>query len=117
MTDLIRIRGLRVEARVGVTEEERSEPRALTIDVDLAVDAEEAGATDELEHTVDYSDIAKRIELVLQRGEIKLLEHAAKRIVDEISPILGVKGVTVEVAKRAPMPQEHDRVSVRMERS
>jgi dihydroneopterin aldolase len=116
MTDLIRLRGLCVQGRVGVTDEERAQPQTLIVDVDLEVDLRKAGQSDELADTVDYSQVAERIERVLERNEMKLLEHVAQRIVDEISPLLGVEGVTVEVAKKAPMPQDHDRVSVRLER-
>lgn len=117
MTDRIRLQGLRVSGRIGVSAEERAEPQTLVVDVDISVDLRKAGHSDALEDTIDYSEVAGRIERVVGAGETKLLEHLAQRIVDEISTILGVEGVTVEVAKEAaPMSQEHERVSVRMER-
>ena len=117
MTDAIRIHRLRVAGRVGVTPEERARPQALIIDVEVAAGLRKAGLSDELRDTIDYANVAERIERVVAEGESKLLEHLAQRIVDEISPILGVESVTVEVAKEhAPMPQQHDRVSVRLER-
>ncbi len=117
MTETIRLHGLRFQGRIGVTPEERAEPRTILIDVDIEVDLRKAGETDELQHTVDYSQVAERIERIVTGTEMKLLEHVAYRIVGEISSILGVGRVTVEVAKKAPMAQEHDRVSVRVERA
>jgi dihydroneopterin aldolase len=116
VSDRIRLQGLRFEGRIGVTQEERAEPTALVVDVDLEVDLRPAGESDDLEQTVDYSEVAERIERIVTGTEMKLLEHVANRIVDEISTFLRVERVTVEVAKKAPMPQEHDRVSVRIER-
>jgi dihydroneopterin aldolase len=116
VSDRISLHGLRFEARIGITPEERAEPRTLVVDVDIEVDLRKAGESDDLAHTVDYSQVAERIERIVTGTEMKLLEYAAQRIVDEISTISGVERVTVEVAKKAPMPQEHDRVSVRMER-
>jgi dihydroneopterin aldolase len=116
MSDLIRVRGLRIKARIGVTEEERAEPQTLTIDVELKVDARKAGRSDSLADTVDYSQVVERIERVVSAGETRLLERLAQRIVDEISVILGVEGVAVEVSKKAPIPHEHDLVAVRLER-
>jgi dihydroneopterin aldolase len=116
MTDRIRLQGLRFEGRIGVSDEERAKPQTLFIDVDMYVDLHKAGETDDLANTVDYSQVAEQIGRVVTGSEMRLLEHVAQRIVDQISPMLGVERVTVEVAKNAPMPQEHDRVSVRIER-
>jgi 7,8-dihydroneopterin aldolase/epimerase/oxygenase len=110
------LQGLRFEGRLGVTAEERAKPQTLFIDVDMYLDLRKAGETDDLANTVDYSQVAEKIERIVTGSEMRLLEHIAQRIVDEISPILGVERVTVEVAKKAPIPQEHDRVSVRIER-
>jgi dihydroneopterin aldolase len=110
------LHGLRVEGRIGVTPEERAQPQALIVDVDMEVDLRTAGQSDDLADTIDYSEVAERIEQIVSGTEMRLLEHVAQRIADEISPTLGGGGVTVEVAKKAPMPQEHDRVSVRIER-
>jgi dihydroneopterin aldolase len=116
VSDRISLQGLRFAGRIGVTAEERAEPRTIVVDVEMEVDLRKAGESDDLAHTVDYSQVAERIERIVTGTEMKLLEHVAHRIVDEISTIWGVERVTVEVAKEAPMPQEHDRVSVRMER-
>jgi FolB domain-containing protein len=116
VSDVIRLRGLRVQGRVGVTPEERAEPQDVIVDIDIHADLRKAGTSDYLADTVDYSQVAERIEQVVSGSEMRLLEHVAQRIVDEISAILGVEGVTVEVSKKAPMPQDHDRVSVRLER-
>jgi 7,8-dihydroneopterin aldolase/epimerase/oxygenase len=116
LTDTIKLHGLRFQARVGVTPEERAEPRLVRVDAELAVDLHKAGESDDLEHTVDYSQVVELIERVVTGTEAKLLEHLADRIVAAISPISGVERVTVEVAKKAPISQEHDWVSVRVER-
>ena len=52
--DRMLVPGIRLEARVGVGEEERAVPQEITVDVELTLDLSRAGATDDIDATVDY---------------------------------------------------------------
>ena len=117
MTDLVRIRDLRVKTRVGVTPGERANPQIVVIDIDIQADLGAAGASDDLTDTVDYSAVSQAVAELVSSSECKLLEHLAAKVAELISTFSGVNGVTVEVAKEAaPMPVDVGRVSVRLER-
>lgn len=102
MTDKISIHGLRVETRIGVSEEERAQPRDLLIDIDIWADLIQAGKSDDLADTIDYHAVITKIAKLVQSMEAKLLEHVAERIASEIGAIEGVDGVSVEVTKKSP---------------
>ncbi|MFP5353218.1 MAG: dihydroneopterin aldolase [Actinomycetota bacterium] len=115
--DSIKIRELRVESRIGATEEERSRPQSLSIDLDVVVDLRAAGTSDDLAETVDYGVLVAGVANLVESSSCALLEHLAEKIAAHIANIEGVNGVTVEVAKDAPpIEQAVGKVSVRIER-
>ena len=117
MTDLICIRDLVVETRIGVTPGERSAPRPVVVNVDIHTDTSAAGASDRLDDTVDYHRATVAIADHLRAAETKLLERAAEQIADLICGFKGVSGVTVEVKKENPPIDENvASVAVRVER-
>lgn len=115
--DSIIVRDLRVEARVGATEQERSQEQMLVVGLEIATDLRRAGKTDDLGDTVDYGRVTREVAELVAGSTSALLENLAERIAVHIASIPGVNGVTVEVAKDSP-PIEEDvgYVAVRIER-
>lgn len=118
MKDHILINGLRVQARVGVGEEERSRPQWLVVSVDIAIDLVPASESDDIRDTVDYGVLTTEIADLLRGTEARLLEHLAEKVVALIAPNKAVVGVTVEIVKEAPpIAEELGGVAVRLERA
>jgi dihydroneopterin aldolase len=116
VTDLIRIRGLVVEARVGVTDEERARPQRVVIDVDITAGLARAAVSDDLADTIDYGNAVTVIAAAVRGAEAKLLEHVAARVISVVSRIDGVANVTVEIAKESPPVSERvEAIAVRIE--
>jgi dihydroneopterin aldolase len=103
MSDQILVSGLRVMAPVGVLEEERARPQPLSIDCALDVDLAVAGASDDLEDTVNYAEVALLADQLARARHHELLESLADEIA---SGILGlddrIEGVEVVVTKLRP---------------
>ncbi len=115
--DRVLIRDLRAKARIGVTEEERSEPRELLVDIDIHTDFDSAARTDDLAHTVDYAVVARAVSEVISAGETKLLEHLAHKVAEQLLGFAGVTGVRVEIRKeRPPMTEDVGAAGVVIER-
>lgn len=113
----IAIEGLRVPARIGVTEEERGSPQPLLISIYIDADLEQAARTDDLTATIDYHGLVSSVEALVKDGECNLLEHLADKIAAQITADKKVKRATVEVAKeRPPVTQEVGKIAVTMER-
>ncbi|HWC13026.1 MAG TPA: dihydroneopterin aldolase [Actinomycetota bacterium] len=117
MSDRISIRGLVVETRIGVTDQERSRPQDVSIDVHIDVDLRGAGETDDLALTVDYDALVSSIARLVRTNECLLLERLAAQICDLVAAKNAVDGVTVEVRKvDVPVNEEVSGVSVRVAR-
>lgn len=117
MTDRISISGLIVEARIGVTDEERARPQPLVVDVELAADLSRAGRSDALSDTIDYDALTTRVASLVRQSECSLLESLATQIVDLVSALPGVFGVTVSVMKQdVPVDEEVSGIAVQMTR-
>jgi dihydroneopterin aldolase len=116
--DRIVIRDLRIQTRVGVSDEERSRPQPLLVNIEIGADLSAAGDSDELADTVDYDRVITEIADVLKTEEAKLLEHVADSIAAVVVRFKGVRTVTVEVLKELPPVAENvGPVGVRIERS
>lgn len=115
--DHIHIRGLRAKTRIGVTEEERSRPQVLLVDIAIELSIADAARSDDVEETVDYDSLVNDVVAEIEGTERRLLERLAADLSDRILERNGVLGVTVEVAKEDPPVQhEVESISVRMER-
>ena len=118
MSDLLRIKGLKAETVIGVSEEERRSAQAVFIDAEISLDLKPAGESDDLRHTVDYGALIGDIEFLAADGERRLLETLAEEIAQLVLRHEVVTAVTVEVAKaHVPVPQEVSSVSVRVIRA
>lgn len=115
--DAIKIRGLRVDAHVGVTDEERSQPQTIVVNVHISADLERASMSDDLEDTIDYAAAATAVAERIASQQSKLLEHLAGGIADDLLSLTGVRGVTVEIAKEPPpLEEDVETVAVTIER-
>ncbi len=114
----IELRGLRVQARIGVSDAELETERELVIDIDLIPSTSAATETDEIADTVDYSEVAAICERLAREGPHRTLERLAARIADALLAGVACEDVGVRVAKPAPpMPQTVDSVAVRLARA
>ncbi len=109
------IAGLRELGIHGVLPEEQSRPQPFDVDVEMEVDLTKAGASDDLEDTVDYSAISEAISRVVKSERYQLLERLASRIGEVCHTDDRVKSVTVTVRKlHPPVRAMLDHVAVRV---
>jgi dihydroneopterin aldolase len=113
--DTIRIRGLKVEAIVGVHEWERKVPRTVVIDLELATDAARAATSDALKDALDYSAIATAAAGFVVAAQPQLIETLAERLAAKLMKDFGVAWVKLEVHKPGAVAGTQD-VSVAIER-
>lgn len=114
MTDLVSIRGLTVNAVIGVYDWERETTQDLVVNVDLPTDARRASLSDDIADALDYSAIAATIRTVVTDGKFQLIETAAERIAEAVLVGYGLAWVRVEVVK--PLPKEGYSAAVTVER-
>ncbi len=78
--DRLKLAGIRLQARIGTSIEERRIPQLCMADIILWGDFEAAAATDSLDKALDYEAIVKLSEAMAGRDEYNLVETLAYRI-------------------------------------
>ena len=111
--DIIKIRGLEVNACHGVHDSEKVEKQPFIFDVDLEVNFFNAAKTDDLKDTVSYSDVCNLIVKIASENIFSLIEKLAYECVFEILDLFPVQGVKLTVKKpNAPVKHKFDSVGV-----
>lgn len=102
--DTIMIRNLRVFAHHGVLPSEAERGQVFVIDLDLALDLEPAGRSDELERTIDYGALTARVAELVAARRRQLLEAVASDVADLALADQRVEQVRVRITKpHAPL--------------
>ena len=101
MTDRIRIEGMVFEGRHGVHEHEQRNTQPFEVDLELVLDLEPAGRTDDLDLTIDYSAVFETCRRLVETTSFRLIEALAQRIADEVLATYHPHQVTVRIRKPA----------------
>lgn len=118
MTDRIEIKGIEVLAKHGVLVHEQEKAQVFRADVTVFADLGTAGETDDLDDTLDYSELALEVREVVGSESNKLIETVAARVADAVMSHPRVSGTVVTIHKPdAPIDLVFEDVSVTIERS
>ena len=98
----ITIEGIELRGRCGVTPEERAVGQRLVVDVRLEPGRRVAGATDDLDDTVDYGRVVDLVRAVVEGGEFRLLERLATVIAEGVWDVFEPALLEVAVSKPSP---------------
>jgi len=98
---LTAIEGMRFHAFHGVHPEECVVGNQFSVDVYFEHDFE--GETDELARCIDYEEVCARVAEHM-KNRVKLIEHLARRIADDLYAIWPETCIKVRVSKYNPIP-------------
>jgi len=116
--DQITLTGLRASAFHGVFDHERRDGQVFVLDVTVSLDFAAAAASDDLELTIHYGELAEEIVGAVERDPVDLIETVAERIAQLVLAHKAAQLVTVTVHKpSAPVTVPFDDVSVTITRS
>lgn len=117
-TDAILLQGLQLMAICGALPEEKVRAQPFTFDIEVFADLSAAGASDELDDTIDYGGLTDAICAEVTTNEFTLMEHLVQRVADVVLADERVQAVTVSVAKdRPPVPHPLATSGVRITRT
>jgi len=102
MADRLVIERLEFEGFVGIDESERTTPQPLAVDLELFLDLSQAISTDNLQNTVDYATVAKKIVATAKQEQFCLIETLAERLAEVILEGPTIKEVRLWVRKLRP---------------
>ena len=116
--DRIKLAGIRLFPRIGVTAEERAVPQQCEADLTIEDNFEGAAAQDSLDSSIDYTALLSAVQRTAHTGEFSLLETLAYRIVRLVLQEFPVKRARIKIRKRpAALADQIDFVEVDVEES
>ncbi|MEM9256659.1 MAG: dihydroneopterin aldolase [Pseudomonadota bacterium] len=115
MTDIVYIRGLQIDAIIGIHPWERDTRQPIVLDIDMAVDTRPGAATDEISDALDYAAVAERVETLVHGSQYQLVESLAEMLAEVIRVEFSVSWLRLRIAKPAALENAQD-VGVVIER-
>ena len=98
-SDEVFLEGLQFYAYHGVNPEERALGQRFLVDVALETDLRAAGAGDDLDRTINYSAVYKRVRAIVEGPPRRLIEAVAEEIAAALLAEFPATAVTVVVRK------------------
>lgn len=114
-SDVVFVKGLKVEAVIGVYAWERAITQPLLIDIALETDISRAAVSDDVNDALNYKAVCDDVSAWCKEIQAKLLEHLAGQISDKLLAKYACHKITLSVAKPTAMRQA-DAVGVQITR-
>ncbi len=97
--DIVFIRELEVETVIGIYDWERKIRQVISIDLDMATDIKKASNSDNIEDTLNYKAVAKRLISFVTESEYELVETLAEKICEIVLTEFNVPWVKLTLHK------------------
>jgi len=74
------VRDLELMALIGIYDHEKVDPQRIIVNIDLSVAEGEGPKDDEIGHVVSYEIVVKKVEAIIAKGHINLVETLCEKI-------------------------------------
>lgn len=98
-SDTIFLQDLKVETIVGIWDWERRIRQTISIDIEMAADVAKAAETDNIEGTLNYKAVAKRVQQFVADSEYQLVETLAEKIAETVLAEFDIPWIQLRVCK------------------
>lgn len=106
--DIIFVRELEIETVIGIYDWERKIKQTIVLDLEMATDIRKAAATDNIDDTLDYKAVSKRLISFVSESEFLLVETLAERIAEIVLNEFSVPWVRLVLNKRGALSASRD---------
>jgi dihydroneopterin aldolase len=97
--DIIFLKALEIETVIGVFDWERQIKQTVVLDLEMAADIRQAAATDNLDDTLNYKAVAKRLIDFVSHSQFQLVETLAERVADIVLTEFSVPWLRLQLSK------------------
>lgn len=97
--DIVFIRGLRLEACIGIHDWEKQQRRPLVLDLELGCDVARAAASDHIADALDYEAVTRRLSALVEANDAELVETLAERCASLLREEFGVPWLRLRLNK------------------
>ena len=97
--DIVFIRDLQIETVIGIYDWERKVRQIVSLDIDMASDIKKAADSDNIDDTLSYKTVAKRLIAFVEQSDFELVEALAEKICEIILEEFNVPWVRLTLNK------------------
>ncbi|KAA0438855.1 MAG: dihydroneopterin aldolase [Candidatus Thioglobus sp.] len=97
--DTVFIQGLKIDCVIGIYDWERKIRQDVVLDIEMSADIKAASVTDNIEQTLDYKAVSKRLIDFVSSSEFQLVETLSEKIAQIIISEFGVEKVKLTLNK------------------
>lgn len=97
--DIVFIRGLRIQTRIGIHDWEKQIDRPIVLDLELATEVARGAASDRIEDALDYEAVTKRLTEFVSGSHYELVETLAERCADLLMDEFAIPWVRIVLNK------------------
>jgi dihydroneopterin aldolase len=98
--DIIFLAGLAIETIIGIYDWERTTKQTVVLDIEMAFDISKAAETDDIEFTLDYKTVSKRIIAFVEASQFFLVEKLIVEIANILLTEFAVPWVKITLNKK-----------------
>ena len=98
-SDTIFLHEFEVQTIVGIEDWERRIRQTVSIDLEMGADIQRAAATDNIDDTLNYKAVAKRVQQFVADSEFQLVETMAEKIAELVLQEFEIPWIRVRVSK------------------
>jgi dihydroneopterin aldolase len=113
--DIIYLRDLRIDTIIGIYDWERRMKQTIIIDLEMGTDIRKAANSDNIDDTLNYKAVAKRLLSYVGDSEFELVETLAEKIAEIIMTEFKVPWLRLSLNKKGAVRNVRD-VGVIIER-
>jgi dihydroneopterin aldolase len=106
--DIIYLNDLKIDTVIGVFDWERKIKQTIRFDLEMASDIRKAAASDNIEDTLDYKAVAKRIIAFVEESQYQLVETLAEKVAEIIINEFNVPWVRIRLNKKGAVRYAND---------
>jgi len=111
--DILHVSSIRCYGYHGVFAEEKRLGQWFNVDLSIGMDLSQAGETDALQHTVDYSAVVEQVKCLIQKECFDLIERLADAVANLVLSFEMVQTVRVKLSKlTAPIPDFDGNITI-----
>jgi dihydroneopterin aldolase len=97
--DIVFIRELQIETVIGIYDWERKIRQTISLDIEMAADIQKAAKSYNIDDTLSYKTVAKRLIEFVEESEYELVEALAEKICSIIIEEFSVPWVKLSLSK------------------
>ena len=98
--DIIFLGGLEIETIIGIYDWERETKQTVALDIEMAFDIRQAAKTDDIQYTLDYKAVSKRVISFVEASQFFLVEKLISELADIIRHEFNTPWVKITLNKK-----------------